>query len=348
MKNKELIILTGRNKFFGQTRKPWTSLDMDAIEAILQRNGFDVKVFDFSDVANHKVQLKNETIFYAFSQRENYRNYIQDIVYQLSKNNRVIPSFDLLKCHENKGFQELYKQEIGLHSLRGFYYTSIGEVDREKIVFPVVLKTVQGTNGEGVYLLRNSKDFEKVAGQLVENIGIFTQLDLLRRKYLRKKKFADYPGFSDRKDYEEYKEYIKVETNFILQEYVPDLDFDFRVLVANDRYYVMKRGVKKGDFRASGSKKFSFNKEPDSKLLEFSREIYQKFDTPFLSIDVLCNEKDYFLGEFQALHFGMSAISKSNGWFGLSEQNDWVFHEEKPEIEKVFAHTLISYLQKLP
>jgi len=348
MNDKELIILTCRNKFFGQTRKPWTSLDVDAIESNLQQKGFQVKVYEFPDVANNKVRLNNKTIFYAFSQRDNYRNYIQDVVYQLSKNNRVIPSFDLLKCHENKGFQELYKQEIGLHSLQASYYTSLQEVDFDSLILPVVLKTTFGSNGKGVFLIKSKDDFKKTANRLVKKNSIATQVDLFRRKYLRKKKFKEYPEFSDSRDYQEYKEYIKDENNFILQQFVPDLDFDYRVLIAYNRYYVVKREVKAGDFRASGAKKFRFSKEPDISLLDFSKGIYQKFDTPFLSIDVLCNETDYYLGEFQALHFGVNVISKSPGWFGLSDRNSWVFHEEKPNIEKVISHTLISYLQQLP
>jgi hypothetical protein len=67
----------------------------------------------------------------------------------------------------------------------------------------------------------------------------------------------------------------------------------------------MKRSVKKGDFRASGTKKFCFSKTPDHALLEYARSVYRMFDNPIpLDSDILFNGTQYFVGEFQALHFG--------------------------------------------
>jgi len=344
MQKKDIVIFTSRNRFFGQTRKPWSSLDVEKIVAVLQLNDFKVQVYDFHELVNRPVEIKDKLVFYAFSQKDNYRQYIRDVMYHLSKHNKIIPSYDLLKCHENKGYQELFKREIGLQSLQAGYYTSYREVDIDRLEFPVVLKTIQGTNGKGVFLLRNKADFFKVVKKLSHPLGLFTHLDLLRRKYFRKKKFSEYPDFSDRRDYEEYREYLRVEEDFVLQQYVPNLDFDYRVLVACGRYYVMKRSVKNGDFRASGSKLFNFSKVPDQGLLNYARSVYEKFDTPFLSLDVMFDGKNYFLGEFQALHFGMSVMAKSEGFFGHLGESEWAFVEEKPDLEKIFGKTLVSYL----
>ncbi|MBW6499438.1 MAG: hypothetical protein K0B09_13695, partial [Bacteroidales bacterium] len=305
---------------------------------------YQVQVYDFHEVVNRPVMIKDKLVFYAFSQKENYRQYIRDVIYHLSKHNKIIPSYDLLKCHENKGYQELYKREIGLQSLNAGYYTSYREVDVDRLVFPVVLKTIKGTNGNGVFLLKNKADFFKVVKKLRNQFDLLTRLDLLRRKYFRKKKFSEYPDFSDRRDYDEYREYLRVEEDFVLQQFVPNLNFDYRVLVACGRYYVMKRSVKNGDFRASGSKLFSFSKVPDQGLLNYARSVYEKFDTPFLSLDVMFDGKNYFLGEFQALHFGMSAMAKSEGFFGLLGGSEWTFVEEKPNLEKIFGQTLVFYL----
>ncbi|MEE4176985.1 MAG: hypothetical protein V2I46_05695 [Bacteroides sp.] len=341
---RDLVILTSRNKFFGQTRKPWSSLDVDKIAAILTQKGWQVELHDFHQVVNSPVELKNRTIFYAFSQKENYRQYINDIIYHLSKENRVIPSCDLLKCHENKGYQEIYKKAVGLSGLSGLYFSSGEEVDPNSLKYPLVLKTTEGTNGKGVFLIRDAGDLMKHFKRLKNRLGIGKKIDLLRRKYFRKKKFKEYPHYSDRQDYMEYREYLKVEKNFVLQEFVPGLDFDYRVLTAGNRYYVMKRSVNKGDFRASGTKKFSFNKEPDPALLDFARSVYQKLDTPFLSLDILFNGKDFFLVEFQALHFGMSVVAKSEGFFSALPDKPWTFVEEKPHLENLFAQTLMDYL----
>jgi hypothetical protein len=347
MKNNKLVILTCRNKFFGQTRKPWSSIDVQKMMDILQENGFEVEQYDFHEVYNNKIDIKDKTVFYSFSQKENYRQYIKDVVYWLSKHNEIIPSYDLLKCHENKGYQEIFKREIGLNGLSTGYFTSHKEVDFSAQKYPIVLKTSSGTNGKGVFLVKSIDGFKKFFHQLEKPFSLATQLDFFRRKYFRKKKFADYPEFSDQRDLVEYKEYLRLEKNFILQEFVPELSFDYRVLIAHDRYYVMRRSVKKGDFRASGSKIFSFSTIPDRGLLDFSKAIYNKFQTPFLSIDVLFNGKEYFMVEFQALHFGMSVVSKSTGFFSFNTENQWIFMEQKPHITDFFARTMVSYLKEL-
>jgi glutathione synthase/RimK-type ligase-like ATP-grasp enzyme len=344
MNKNNLTIITCRDKFFGQTRKPWTSLNMDKIIVYLQKDGYTVELLEFHDIINKNLKVENKTVIYAFSQKDNYRAYINDIIYHLSKNNRVIPSYDLLKCHENKGYQEIYKKEIGLKGLPASYYTSFKEVDFFAISYPVVLKTTQGTNGKGVYLIKNRSDFQKTIKRLVARTSIWTHIDLLRRKYLRRKKFKEYPDYSNKADYHEYKEYLRQEENFIIQKFIPDLDFDYRVLVGFNRYYVMRRSVRSGDFRASGSKKFSFSYVPDHSLLDFAQSVYDKFDTPFLSLDVLYDGKTYYLGEFQALHFGMSVVARSMGYFGKLESG-WEFIEEKPDVNRFFAKTITGYLQ---
>jgi hypothetical protein len=342
---QELVLLTCRNKFFGQTRKPWSSLNVDRIAGFLKEYGFNVEVMEYHKVLNDNLAPENKTIFYAFSQKDNYREYIGDIMYYLSKKNTIIPSYDLLKCHENKGYQEIYKKEIGLKSLDARYFTSFDEIDPFSLTFPVVFKTTQGTNGKGVFLARNMKDFLSLLKNVRQKTGFFKKIDLLRRKYFRKKKFIDYPGYSDKQDYLEYIEYIRKEQNFVLQEYVADLNYDMRVLIADNRYYVMKRQVRKGDFRASGTKLFSFTEQPDPSLLSYARSIQNKINSPFLSIDVLFNGREYYLAEYQALHFGMSVVSKSSGYFTETE-GEWKFIEEKPDMEKLFADTFVSYLQR--
>ena len=345
MKKKELVILTARNRFFGQTRKPWSSIDVGKVAALFEQEGHQVEVYDFHQVFNENLNIENKTILYAFSQKENYREYIRDIMYHLSKKNRIIPDYDLLKCHENKGYQEIYKREIGLNGLLANYYTSHKEIDTQKVSFPLVLKTTRGSNGKGVYLITGNDQLKKVLKKLKNTFDIFTHIDLFRRRYFRKKKFKDYPNYSDLVDYYEYKEYLVHEMNFVLQQFVPNLDFDYRVLVAHDRYYVMKRDVKIGDFRASGSKIFSFDQEPDVGLLDFSSAIYEKFDAPFLSIDVLYNGTDYYMVEYQALHFGTSVVAKSKGFF-TKTSGSWVFIKEKPVLESIFASTYHKYLQE--
>lgn len=345
MSNNELILITGDKQFYGQTRKAWVPMDVSLIKERLSEKGFDVTINTIQDMCNRIINPENKTILYSFSQKDNVRQYIRDVLTFLSRNNRIIPSLDLLYCHENKGFQELYKKDKGFTGLKAWYFSSLQDIDAYDIPYPVVLKTIYGSNGKGVFLIRNRDELEKQVGALTE-IGLITKLDLCRRRYFRKRTYPDYPNHSDYKDYLQYKEYITKNENFILQEFVPNLKFDYRVLALEGKYFTMRRHTKKGDFRASGTKRFDFNFIPDNQLLNYAERIYKSFDNPFLSMDIVFNGHDYFLIEFQASHFGVSAITKSKGYY-TKIKDQWTFAEDRLIVEYEIADALDRYLKRI-
>jgi len=342
---KKIVILTGNKIFFGQTRKPWVSMNVAKMEKIFQEHGFKVERYSFHQIVNRQDRIKDSVIFYTFSQKMNRRSYIIDLIHYLDDGSNIfIPSSELLQCHENKGYQELYKKKINFTSLKAFYFSSVEEIQHYDIIFPVVLKTVDTSNGKGVFLVQNYRQLVKHI-QHFERQGMLTKIDLVRRKYFRRKKFyKEYPDYNNRIDYFEYRDYILKEKNFILQEFIPDLKSDHRVLVLYDKYYVMKRFTREGDFRASGTKIQDYNVEFDLDLMNYAKEVYDQFDTPFLSMDIGIHQKKYSLFEFQAVHFGLNVFVKTKGYYTL-DNGDWKFIEAKSTIEKEMAEALIKYIQ---
>jgi len=346
LKTKKIILLTGNNNFFGQTRKPWVSMDSEKLQQLIREHGLDIEKYSFQEVINQEKLFKDSIIFYAFSQKQNRREYIKDIIRYLDDgSNILIPGYDLLLCHENKGFQELYKKRIKLNSLKSYYLTDDKDLPDYPINFPVVLKTVDTSNGKGVFLAKSNNELINII-QRLERQNILTRLDLMRRKYFRRKKsYKEYPDYSNRKDYYQYKDYILKEKNFILQEFVPNLTYDYRVLILYDKYYVMKRYTKKNDFRASGTKIQEYDIEIDYSLLDYARKVYEKFDTPFLSLDIGIHQHSYCLFEFQALHFGINVLVKSVGFYTYQHKN-WNFssHQNRIDIESEMATAFVKYV----
>lgn len=345
MNYNKVVLVTGNNNFFGQTRKPWVSINVTKLVNYLHKNNFEVEQFQFHQLINNPDLVSNSIIFYTFNQKLNRREYIKDLIhYYSTDSNILIPSYDLLQCHENKGFQELYKKKLNIKSLQAFYLNNESEIEKYEINYPVVLKTVDGSNGKGVYLIKSKDELYKTIRKL-QKLSMFTRADLFRRKYLRKtKQYSEYPEYDNLNDFIQYKDYITEEKNFILQEFIPDLQFDYRVLIIYNRYFVTKRENRDNDFRASGSKRFRFNFEVSDQLLNYAEEMYNKFDTPFLSIDIAQSNENFYLLEFQALHFGINVLVKSKGFYS-KEKNNWNFIENKNVIEEQLGHGLIHYLQ---
>ena len=345
---RRIVFITGTNHFFGQTRKPWSSMDAGKIRQQLEGNGFDVDLFAAHEVANQAGKIEDAVVFYAFSQKANERLYIRDVIRTLDDGrNVIVPSYDLLKCHENKGYQELYKKRLGIDGLKSRYFSGRDDLAGYAIAYPVVLKTLDQSNGRGVYLVKNRKDLDRCLSRL-ETFPLGTRLDLFRRKHFRRKKsYLQYPDYSNRKDYEEYRAYIKEERGFILQEFIPGLDHDYRVLAFPDRCWVILRHTHEGDFRASGAKLFDTGFDADLRMLDFAWSVYEKMDTPFLSMDICPSGDGYALLEYQALNFGINVYVRSKGHYERDvSTNGWRFVPSALRgIEVEMADGLTSYLR---
>jgi hypothetical protein len=344
MRKNRFVLLTGNRGFFGQTRKPWVGMDTGKMVRVLEGAGYRPEVLPFPDVVNGAVAVRDAVVFYTFSQKPNRRQYITDAIRFLDDGtNRIVPRYDLLLCHENKGYQELLKRRLGVESLGARYFSGIEELDLRSVEYPVILKSVDSSNGKGVRLIRNEAELKRRVAGLARQ-SPWTRLDLFRRRHFRRRKrHAFYPGYDNRTDWLQYSEYVRRARNFILQDYVPGLDHDWRVQAMAGRYWAIRRRTFKNDFRASGTKLHEFGVEPDPSLLDFAEGIYRRFDTPFLSMDIGVRGNGYCLFEFQALHFGVNSVIKSP-WYYRREGASWRAVKGFVEIETELASALVRYL----
>lgn len=345
---KRLIVLTGYDHFFGQTRKPWVSIDTTLLLRNLEKLGIELLEIPFHKVANNQFVIKDSIVFYTFSQRENLRYYINDVVFSLINNgNFIIPSLELLRCHENKGLQESIKHDLQITNLKSLYFSSKRELEDYKIEYPVVLKTITGSNGKGVFLIQNRTQLYKKLADIEPKLPLVVKLDLIRRKYLRLPKiFPGYERIDLKKDFEQYQDYITPEKCFVLQEFISSLEYDYRIIILGKHFFVTKRLTRKDDFRASGAKRFTFDFKASDELLDYAQDIYDKFSTPCLSLDIGVKDNQYYLFEFQALHFGINAIVRGKGYYQQTKKG-WEFQERKVVFENELSNALIEHLNKM-
>lgn len=339
---KTIHVLTGYDGFIGQTRKPWVSIDTPAFIQELRALGFEVKTHDFHEVANCRVEIKDSIVYYSFSHRLNLQHYIRDLLMSLKKQgNILIPNFEMFCCHANKGWQEYLRRELGFGDLNSLYFSSKRELDNYDLKFPLVFKTLDGSNSRGVALVHSKEDILKELGKLEPKPGLYQRWDFFRRKYLRKnKKFPGYPNYDLKRDARLYQDYITPEIPFMLQDFVPNLDCDYRVVALGEHYYISKRLNRKGDFRASGSKHFDFELKDPQRLLQYTAEIRAKLDVPSLSVDLgVDRDSGIHLFEFQAQHFGIFTILNAPGyWF--YEDSTWKFNPGHASFEAELARAL--------
>jgi hypothetical protein len=112
----------------------------------------------------------------------------------------------------------------------------------------------------------------------------------------------------------------------VVQEYIPGLQNDWKVLVFGDKYYPLLRQTRKNDFRASGSGLLSFPKELPDGMLDTIQTIVEYFNVPQLSADIGYDGNRFYIFELQFIYFGTYTIEHSQFYF-MNEDEKWIIKE---------------------
>jgi glutathione synthase/RimK-type ligase-like ATP-grasp enzyme len=329
-----IYLITTSDGFYGQMMYPWEGIDLRKMIQILEQD-FNVIKVTFNDIATGTVDINDELIIYTSSQQQEYKQYIEDIILYLSqKNNILIPSINMLRSHNNKGYQELHKRLVSFTSIPANYYSHYNEMKYKNLVFPLVLKTLEGFGSGGVSLVNSEQEIEEISkrDECLIRRGFFRRI--LSRIYQPLKRLVKPVT---RLEYGDYYQYFR---RFVVQDFIPNLSNDYKVLIVNQKYYVLTRFCKEGDFRASGSGIFAYEKA-DSRLLDYAENVFRTLDEPMLSIDICSDNNEYYLIEFQGLHFGPYAVIKSKGYYQKND-GEWGFVEGRSDFEEEVALSLLN------
>jgi len=316
---------------------PWVSMDVDKIIGILSKQ-FSVRHATYFDVANGLTEIDDSIVVHACSHQPEYKIFAEDVLlYLQAQGNRLVPSIHIARSLENKGYQELYKRLRGIKSLTALYIAKPSELDAKSLTYPVVFKSTTGFGSSGVQLVQTPEGLRhatraesyftlsQVPKIIRSKIGYFVRKYLLGRKNLRP-----------------YGDYYSPMKRFVLQQFIPNLSFDYKVLVYQERAFVLKRSVADDDFRASGSEKFAFEDPPDG-LLDYARSLLRQFDEPYLSLDICFDGSKFYLIECQGVHFGPYTLlnaPKHYVWNGA----EWGVEYGCADLEEVTAESLVLYI----
>lgn len=321
----KIYIATLPNGFFGSAGQSWRSIDVDKIS---QRLNEDSQIVSINDLINIEFD-KDDIVVYTSSDEENIRVYLRDLMYFVDKKCKILPSYNMLLGHENKGFQELFRRENGFGNVRGNYFF---DIDDAYIPMPKVLKTVTGAGSSGVSLVQNKNDLEMIRKKYFNVPFKRKAIKLQRKLKLQDCEFLIYnyrhKGFN----------------RFVEQEFIANLANDFKILVFGDRYYCLKRAVRNNDFRASGSKMFTYVK-PSEDILNFARDVFSRLNNPYASLDIAQSEKGCHLIEFQGTNFGPIALLNSSSRYRHSDEG-WIEEANDKDLEENFAHAINMFLER--
>lgn len=319
-----IYLLTSPNGSFGSAGQSWLKLDLKKVQAELS---FPVVIKSILEISELDIQ-KDDVIIYTSSENEAIRQYLKDKLFYLSTSNLLIPSYELLNAHENKGFQEVMKKHYDFGNLKGSY---IFDIANQEIPLPKVLKTTTGAGSSGVFLVKDRKDISTIKNK-------FFKRNFKRKLVATQRKLKLKPS-----QYALYKYNKKKFKLFVEQEFIPNLKHDFKVLIFGNRYFVLKRSVRKNDFRASGSGNFDFI-EPPKEVLDFAKKIANVLNNPYLSLDIAQSNRGCHLIEFQATNFGPYTLLNAPSRY-VHEQDSWIKEKNDKDLESNYAYALNHYFR---
>ncbi|MEK6449965.1 MULTISPECIES: ATP-grasp domain-containing protein [unclassified Myroides] len=119
------------------------------------------------------------------------------------------------------------------------------------------------------------------------------------------------------------------------QEFLPENDCDIRLIViGRKRAYGMKRMVREGDFRASGSKNFIYN-EIDSEVVKLAFEVAEKLELQTVAFDFIYDQEKKVRIVEMSYGFGTSGSGNCKGYWdrnlkwneGSFSPLDWIIED---------------------
>ncbi|MDJ0762722.1 MAG: hypothetical protein QNJ97_07000 [Myxococcota bacterium] len=323
---QEIIVLVDyQGAFYCPHKGTSQATDLDRTAFFFKQEGVAQRVLHFEDVDFRASSYENVPMLYQSSQDRglHYKSYIEDVLLGLHlQGARLIPDLFKFRAHHNKAFQEVLRDlgvfGAGAKSLCAHSFGTLEALAERAstLPYPAVIKAAAGDTGANVCLVRDQKEALKVARRISRTWKIRDHLDNFFLKWQK-------PGFQAKSTHRR---------KFIVQTYIPGLDFDFKILAFGDRYFAEVRGVRPGDFRASGSKvPRAWPTSISTAVLDFVDEIFKACDVPFASIDILFDGKQAYLGEIQFLRFGTKPLIQAphywhkgvDGWHTVAGTFDW-------------------------
>lgn len=220
----------------------------------------------------------------------------KQILFSVQQTGKVVfPDFNTAWHFDDKVGQKYLLEAIGAPLIPSHVFFDKKEAFDwlSQTNFPKVFKLRGGAGSENVKLVKNRNNarklIKKAFGRGFRQYDAWSNLkERLRLFQLGKINLWNLTKGLIRLGYEpEFSRIIGWERGYVyFQDFIPDNNFDIRVIVIDDKAFAIKRMVRKNDFRASGSGHILYEKEHfEDSTIQLAFEIADKLKAQTLAFD---------------------------------------------------------------
>lgn len=355
MYNK-IIILKDHNGYTFTSLKDdiHKSIKQEQLKSKLLEKGYDVSIISLLDICTN-TSFESSYVFYPSNEINGlfYKEYIEDILLDMElKGATLLPRYTLFRAHHNKVFMEKIRASLTDDRLKTIKSVPLyDERDLRKnlkkieydLKYPVVLKMSSGSGSRGVALVKDCKTlktrFLQMSAVKYRNYGM---------KWYSNPMLSKLKTNIKRLGQKSVGEHIYPHEKMIVQNFIPNLKYDYKVLVFGEKFYILKRLTRKNDFRASGSGQLIFPCIFDDeirKVLDIAQLIFDELKIPMLSVDIAYDGKNCHVIEFQCVSFGPYTLQFSDRYYS-KVGNNWKETVGESVLEDEIANAIDWYIKR--
>lgn len=261
--------------------------------------------------------------------------FARQLIKSLEKNGKMVfPSIDDCWHYDDKVGQKYLLEAIGAPLIPSYVFYDKNQAIAwvQKTSFPKVFKLKGGYGSNNVKLVRSQRQARKLIGRAFHK-G-FRQMNgntLIKNRIWR---FRQQPGL--RTALNIVKGIVKTlvgtpmdkihgrEKGYVyFQDFMPDNDYDARLIVIGNRCFAIRRYNRSGDFRASGSGLIRYEKElVDERAVRLAFDTATKINSRSIAFDIIYDEKSNPKIVEVSYCYSLTAYDRCEGYW--TKDLDWV------------------------
>lgn len=277
--------------------------------------------------------------------------FAKQLIYALESSGKIVfPDFNTAWHFDDKLGQKYLLEALDIPSPPAYVFYDKKEALywAERAIFPKVFKLRRGAGSENVKLVRDKKTARKlICKGFRKGFSQYNAWGNLKERFrkLRKGKtnLWDLIKGIIRLGYPT--KFAQIAGNEIgyayFQDFIPNNNYDIRVIVINEKAFAIKRLVRENDFRASGSGMIKYGEENfDSETIKLSFIIAEKLRSQCLALDYVYNNGNPLVVEISYGYDKKGYLACVGYW-----DKDLIWHEGKFDSQGWMIDTIVKNIK---